>query len=230
MTEDDSFLVTLKKTFTVPQPTTNGPLALQFTFSAPAFDHTTTNAIKDAFEAALVDDQGNPLTYLTADSHDAFFNISDGQPPTLASGVTLTPLNPQLSTVSLDLSHLFPGQDCRLIFRLINNDRDRATSVRIVDVKFHSLASLVATLSAPITLGGSGVSTAPGTTAASQPKTSTMSFTTSPKPSPMPRTVSDDVLLLRDDFNRPDGAPGNGWSTWWGGVSDRPKSTSRMDD
>jgi hypothetical protein len=139
MTEGDSFLVTFERGFVVPQPATNnaGPVSLQFTYAGLSFDRTTSNAIKDAFEAAIVDDQGNALTYVIGDSRDACFSQSDGHSVALASGVTIGPsaLNPQFSTVSVSLDSLFPGRTFKLILRLINNDRDRVTSVRISDVR-----------------------------------------------------------------------------------------------
>ena len=56
--EGDSFLVTLSRVFQVP----TSPSILTFTYSV-SFDGTATNLMRDAFEAALVDASGRPLTF-----------------------------------------------------------------------------------------------------------------------------------------------------------------------
>jgi hypothetical protein len=68
---------------------------------------------------------------LPANSYDAFFNQTDGQSRALASGVTF---DGQLSTATLDISKLAPNSAATLIFRLVNNYLDNATSVHITDV------------------------------------------------------------------------------------------------
>ncbi len=150
LTEGDSFTVTLERTFTI--PANAGLLAI--TYSVPTFDSTATNRMRDAFEAALVDATGRPLTFtiqgaagLTAAgvgtpevlpaSPDAFFNHSDGKPPFVAPGSIVVPstLNPQLSTLLVDVSSL-SGTSANLILRLVNNDADRTTFVRVTDFSF----------------------------------------------------------------------------------------------
>lgn len=134
MTEGDSFLVTLERTEV---PST--PSALTFTYSDLDFDSTAANQIKDAFEAALVDTQGQALVFTITPGRDAFFNASDGQPVVRAVGTTQND-----SIVTVDLSHLAVGTSFNLIFRLINNDADTTTSVRITDVRFVEVQALIA--------------------------------------------------------------------------------------
>lgn len=122
--EGDSFLVTLTKTLTVPAV----PSILKFTFAGPSFD-TTADSVNDAFEAALVDDQGNPLVLPIAGSRDAFFNMTEGVTPTVSAQAMIDG-----STVEVDLSRLAPGSTAKLIFRLVNNDGDTRTSVVLNDL------------------------------------------------------------------------------------------------
>ncbi|MCI0535158.1 MAG: putative Ig domain-containing protein, partial [Verrucomicrobiales bacterium] len=132
MTEGDSFLVTLERTFEVPAT----PSALTFTYRQLNFDQTAANRIKDAFEAALVDALGQPLVFAITPGRDAFFNASDGQPIALASGVSQSEIENLQSQITIDLSHLAAGSAIHLILRLINNDADASTRVHITDVRF----------------------------------------------------------------------------------------------
>jgi len=149
MTEGESFTVTLEKSFAIPP--TPGLLTIQY--SAPTFDSSATNLMRDAFEAALVDASGRPLTFTIQGSASvtpanvdtpstlpanpaALFNHSDGKSPFAAPGTAFQPsLTPQLSTIFADVSHLAPNSSARLILRLVNNDRDRHTTIRITDVR-----------------------------------------------------------------------------------------------
>lgn len=150
LTEGDSFVVTMERTFSI--PTNAGLLAI--TYAGPAFDSTATNRMRDAFEAALVDTTGRPLTFtiqgaagvaaagdstpqVLPASPDAFFNHSDGKSPFVAPGAVVIPstLNPQLSTLLVDISSL-AANSAKLILRLVNNDADHSTTVRITDVGF----------------------------------------------------------------------------------------------
>ena len=125
MVEGDSFIVTFERAFTIAAP----PAQISFAFTNLVFDTGSSNAIKDAFEAALMDSEGRPLVLPLADGRDAFFNITDGQAAALAQGVTFTN-----NTVTLALPVLASGREAKLIFRLINNDGDRNSSVRITAV------------------------------------------------------------------------------------------------
>ena len=122
LTEGNSFSVSLSKPFAVPST----PSRLAFQFMDLNFDGTSTGFIKDAFEAAFVDDQGRPLTPTIAPGRDAFFNITEGLPAALGAGARVSG-----QTVTLDLSDVPAGTVGRLILRLVNNDADTTTSVEI---------------------------------------------------------------------------------------------------
>ena len=104
----------------------NQPSNLVFDFTGPAFDTTSQGTIKDAFEASFVGPNGHSLVQTIGSGNDAFFNMTEGQTPVLASGVTLNN-----GTVTVSLAGLLPGTTGTLIFRLVNNDHDTTTSVRI---------------------------------------------------------------------------------------------------
>lgn len=120
--EGNAFLVTLERTFTVPDE----PSRLQFMFSGPSFDTTSVGAMKDAFEVALLDAGGAPLVFPFTPGRDAFFNISEGLSAALGAGTSIDG-----NTVTTDLSGLAPGSTFRLVFRLVNNDGDTDTTARI---------------------------------------------------------------------------------------------------
>src|SRR5262249_26052095 len=83
------------------------------------------------FEAALLDDEGRPLTHTIGPGRDAFFNLTEGQAPVGATGVTISG-----QRVKLDVSNLVPATGTpppvKLVFRLVNNDNDTNTKVRII--------------------------------------------------------------------------------------------------
>ena len=119
--EGDSFVVSLERSFTVPDQ----PTVLTFSYTSLSFD-TTDNSVSDAFEAALVDADGNPLVHTIDRDRDAFFNSSEGIAAAVGQGTTHDgPL------ISVDISRLFAGTTARFILRLVNNDQDVQTSVRI---------------------------------------------------------------------------------------------------
>ncbi|MCA9192062.1 MAG: hypothetical protein KDB03_09875 [Planctomycetales bacterium] len=107
----------------------NAPSALDIEFRNLVFD-TSDDFINDAFEAALVDEQGTSLVHTVAGSRDAFFNFSEGQ-------VASVGVNAQYSGnhLKVDLHNIAPGTKAKLILRLVNNDSDSATSVQISNFK-----------------------------------------------------------------------------------------------
>ncbi|NEP56504.1 MAG: tandem-95 repeat protein, partial [Symploca sp. SIO2G7] len=123
--EDNFFQVIHEETFTIP----NEPSVLEFTYEALNFDLTTLDFINDAFEAALVDAEGNSLVHTIVGSRDAFFNQTEGEVAALASGVSLAG-----QTVKVSLAGLPAGTEATLILRLVNNDSDTTTSVTISDI------------------------------------------------------------------------------------------------
>jgi len=102
---------------------------LSFAYNDLTFDTTDTDSINDAFEVALVDAQGNSLIHTIQPNRDAFFNITENQPSAFASGVSIAGM-----TIKVNLTGVTPG-DATLIFRLVNNDSDTQTSVRIKNIQ-----------------------------------------------------------------------------------------------
>jgi RHS repeat-associated protein len=125
--EQTNFRTAAEQTFTIPDQ----PSLLTFTFSDPAFDTSATGAIKDAFEAALVDANGQPLVHTIANSRDAFFNLTEEGTPSLGAGTTLDG-----HTMSANLAGVTPGTTARLVFRLVNNDGDVNTSALVPRAQF----------------------------------------------------------------------------------------------
>src|SRR5262249_18359342 len=101
------------------------PAKLEFHYENLNFD-THANFIKDAFEASLIDANGNSLVLPIAGTRDAFLNITEGQSPVLSPNVQLAG-----GTVDVDLSHIPAGTQARLRVRLVNNDSDTTTSVDV---------------------------------------------------------------------------------------------------
>ncbi len=126
MREGDSFVVTLEHSFLVP----DDPTVMSFTYADLSFDGADEDFVNDAFEAALVDSSGLPLVGTIGAGRDAFFNVSEDQEVALGAGASLTD-----STVNLDVSGLFPQTSATLVLRLVNNDTDVGSSVRILDVQ-----------------------------------------------------------------------------------------------
>ncbi|MCV3217086.1 Ig-like domain-containing protein, partial [Plectonema radiosum NIES-515] len=115
-----------KRNFGLTIPVT--PSILTFKID-PSFDLSDTKFINDAFEVALVDANGISLVHAIGKGRDAFFNLTEGEPVGNGAGATY---NPTTKTVSLNLVGVKPGE-AQLIFRLVNDDKDTATSVRITD-------------------------------------------------------------------------------------------------
>jgi hypothetical protein len=123
--EGNSFLVTLEYTF----ETGDWSNALSFAYTDLFLDPTDPNFINDAFEVALVDTDGFSLVPTFAPHRDAFFNLSEGLPAALGDGTTL---DGDRVTVALD--DVPVGETARLIFRLVNNDSDTGSCVRLTGV------------------------------------------------------------------------------------------------
>lgn len=122
MTEGSSFVTTLSRSFTIPA----NPSPLSFQYNNLAFDRTDPGFVNDAFEVALLDGAGYPLTATIAPGRDVFFNSTDSNTNQTATGVSTSGL-----TVSLDLSAIPVGTVATLVFRLVNNDSDTATKVTL---------------------------------------------------------------------------------------------------
>jgi PKD repeat protein len=121
--EGNSFLVTLSYAFTVPENSGD----LTFTYANLNFDTTDSDSINDAFEVALVDQDGFSIVPPFSPGRDAFFNIAEELPAALATGVTRDG-----GTVTVSLADVPAGLQATLIFRLINNDSDTGSCVAIL--------------------------------------------------------------------------------------------------
>ncbi|BAZ19040.1 YD repeat protein (plasmid) [Calothrix sp. NIES-4071] len=104
------------------------PSILRFKID-PIFDNFDTDSINDAFEVALVDENGNSLVHTTAKGRDAFFNLTEGENAALGAGASY---DTNTKTVSLNLTGV-KALNANLIFRLVNNDSDTTTNVKITD-------------------------------------------------------------------------------------------------
>ena len=130
--EGDSFQAELSRLATITSASTH----LVFSFSDLVFDgSSTTPQFNDAFEIALLDSQGRSLVPTIGGGRDAFFNITEDNlgRVLLATGVTYVS-----GVVSVDVSRLRPNAgstlEARLVFRLVNNDDDDGSSVRVSTV------------------------------------------------------------------------------------------------
>ncbi len=146
--EGDSFVVGMERTIAIPSVASQ----LRFSVVSSVFDTSATGGIRDAFEAALVDDQGRPVVLPFAAGRDAFFNLTEGIPAAMGPGVTFDG-----STAIVDLSGV-TVTSARLVFRLVNNDEDRASTVALTCVQVEATATPLraAPLTAPATGSGNG--------------------------------------------------------------------------
>ncbi len=133
LVEGDSFQVVFEKSFVIPA---DGGM-VGFEYANLAFDTSAPGFINDAFEVALLGDNGQPLVPTFTPGRDAFFNVTEGLNIATGTGVILAG-----SQVMLDLAGQIPGTTARLVFRLVNNDADTLTSVEIVCAKVPATASI----------------------------------------------------------------------------------------
>lgn len=125
-----------QETFSLLIPET--PSQLSFKINPLTFDESTVDAINDAFEVDLVDDQGQSLVHTFGQRRGSFFNWTEGEGVQLAPGVTYDETD---QTVTLNLKGIAPGTPAYLAFRLVNNDGDTTTTVRISDLTLTDLPS-----------------------------------------------------------------------------------------
>ncbi len=121
--EGDSFLVTLEQEFTLP----DDPVSLSFEYSALDFDPSNGDFVNDAFEVALVGEDGTTLVHTIADGRDTFFNAGEDSPVAVGQGTTHE-LLPTGGRVTVDLTGVHGNQQATLIFRLVNNDNAAGAS------------------------------------------------------------------------------------------------------
>ena len=126
LSEGDSFVVALEAAFTVPAV----PSAIQFRYSSLAFDATDPTFINDAFEVALLDPDGNSLVESYTPGRDAYFNITEDSATATSVGVIVDG-----HTISVGLNGLPAGTEATVVFRLVNNDSDTNSTVRLADFR-----------------------------------------------------------------------------------------------
>lgn len=120
-----AFTVNARRTFTVPDQ----PYQLSFTYDL-AFDGTVRQRVRDAFEAVLLGPDGRSLVHTVGPGRDGYFNLSEGQAAALGPATTLTG-----QTVRTDLSGLPAGTVATLLLRLVNDDGDAGTVVRVSNIR-----------------------------------------------------------------------------------------------
>ena len=120
--EEDNFKVVHEESIIIPET----PSKIRFTYESLNFDVTDTDFINDAFEVALLGNNGESLVYTIDTDKDTFFNTTEEQGIITANGVEI-----EGNTVTLDVGYLPANTQATLIFRLVNNDSDTETSVRI---------------------------------------------------------------------------------------------------
>ena len=147
--EGESFTRQETVALTVPER----PSLLTFTLDAVEFDITDPDAINDAVEIALVDAQGNPLSHGFEVGRDAFLNWTEGETRELAPGVTF---DADSGEVTVNLVGVEPGTVAHLVFRLVNNDSDTETAIRVSDIQLVDapLGTVAPSRSGELTAGG----------------------------------------------------------------------------
>ncbi len=123
--EGDSYSLAIEAPFRVP----NSPTALRFTFDQLSFDTSSPAFVNDALEIAMLDPEGNPLGKTFAPGRDAAFNVTEGEAASFSDGVSADG-----HQVYVGLNGLPAGMSGKLVVRLVNNDSDTNTSVRLTDV------------------------------------------------------------------------------------------------
>ncbi|MEP1075191.1 putative Ig domain-containing protein [Leptolyngbya sp. PL-A3] len=144
LTEGASFRVSAEQAIQIPAT----PSVLRFTYTNLFFDTTDPDFINDAFEVAVVGADGRSLVPTIGNGQDAFFNLTEGINPELATGVSVDG-----TTVSVNLAGIEPGIAANLIFRLINNDSDIRTAVEITQLELLSVDGITPPTLIPVSPG-----------------------------------------------------------------------------
>ncbi len=122
LTENQSFLTSLQQTFVVPS------LPQTISFDIPQLNlQDPGGLIPDAFEVSLLDNSDRSLVPVHRSTATSFLNRASSGSVSLAAGVAWDGI-----TVTLDISHLVPGTEARLIFDLVGHPQAGSSSV-IVD-------------------------------------------------------------------------------------------------
>ena len=124
LAEEDRFETTATREITV------GPDTQTFSFQYEASFDGAGDSINDAFEVALLDENGDPLVLTFDGDRDAYFNLTEGEAEAESANAVVDG-----NRVRLDLSHIADGTVATVVFRLINTDSDSGTIVEITDIE-----------------------------------------------------------------------------------------------
>ncbi len=105
----------------------NAPSAIQFSIGNPDFDSQDLSLVRDAFEVSLLDEFGNSLVSTLGPGQDSFLNVSEEIGVRSASGIQVNG-----STFLVGLNGLPIGAKGSIVFRLLNNDDDTKSNIRII--------------------------------------------------------------------------------------------------
>ncbi len=133
--EGSSLVTSLVSDLVIPA----GSNVLSFEYRTLQFDTSSTGRALDAFEAALVDENGRSLVSTLGGGKDSFFNISEGLAAATSANATVSN-----NKVALSLVDVLPGIKAKLVLRLVNNDSDTTTSVTIPSIKFEQVQTTLA--------------------------------------------------------------------------------------
>ncbi|RMF38180.1 MAG: hypothetical protein D6753_16155, partial [Planctomycetota bacterium] len=128
LVDGDAFVTDVTRTLTLP----NDHSAIEVYFRAPAFDTSSEQMIRDAFEIEVMDEQGRPLSLPFTSQVDAVYNWTEQTGPHAGPSV-ITTINPpdQDSVATINLGGLPAGTKVKATARLVNNDDDGTSEVVI---------------------------------------------------------------------------------------------------
>ena len=125
--EDNRFNTNRSVELTIPE----NPSILSFQLDQLNFDTSDIDSINDAIEVSLTDATGKSLVHTISSQKSPFFNLTEGEPVLLGAGATYVSAT---QTVNLNLIGITPNTVATLTFRLVNNDDDTTSSVRVKNI------------------------------------------------------------------------------------------------
>ncbi|MEL6110190.1 MAG: FG-GAP-like repeat-containing protein, partial [Planctomycetota bacterium] len=152
LVENDSFLVSLQQTITIPE----SPQTITFDLLELELGQTQGH-LPDAFEVSLLDGAGASLVPPIATHATSLLNVApDG---TMQMGVATTADG---TRVTVDISGVTPGTEATLYFDLIGNESNVASAVAFSNVEIFPAAERLETFSAFSLPGPFGVTSGVG--------------------------------------------------------------------
>ncbi len=113
-------------------PTANS--AIRISFESPAFDMSSVNSIRDAFEILVRDLAGNTIVLPHAPQFDSVYNWSENVDSIFGPSVVRS-VNAGLQVATVNLTGVAADIKVQAVVRLVNNDRDRGTSVVVRSIE-----------------------------------------------------------------------------------------------